>query len=111
MDNPREFARVLARAIRNEGGGAPPAAPAQTTTGPEDHSWIERWLARIDERLAVHDELFNATEHICAVYETRIVALEAKLEELQKKPAARAVEHVRDSHGAVIRSLLIEGDA
>jgi hypothetical protein len=39
---------------------------------------------------------------IFAAYEDRIVALEAMVADLQARPAARVVEHQRDSHGQVV---------
>jgi hypothetical protein len=112
MDDPKEFARVPARALRNDGGGsgAPPAAPPQTSTGgpDEDRPWWEKWILGINDRLSAHDEALASADQIFECYEQRVIALEARLAALEKKPAARAVEHVRDSHGAVIRSVIVD---
>jgi hypothetical protein len=111
MDNPKDFARVLARALRNEGGsGAPPAPPQTTPTGgpDDDRPWYEKWIYGVNDRLAAHDEAFSSVETICGAYEARIDALETRLAELERKPAARTVEHVRDSAGKVLRSIVVD---
>jgi hypothetical protein len=41
-------------------------------------------------------------------YEARIVELEAKIAALEARPAARTVEHQRDSAGKVLRSIVVD---
>jgi hypothetical protein len=108
MEDPKILARALARAIRNDGGGAPPpAAPATPTGGPdEDRPWWEKYIYGVNERLQMHDEALASADTIFGAYEERIVALEARLAAVEKKPAARAVEHIRDSRGKVVRSVV-----
>jgi hypothetical protein len=110
MDNSKPFARALARAIRNDGGGAPPAEPQTATGGPDDDEpWWRKWLWNISERLSAHDEALAASNTIFGCYEERIVALEAKIAEIERKPAAKRIEHQRDSRGQVLRSIVTDG--
>jgi hypothetical protein len=110
MDNPKAFARAVSRTIRND-GGAPPAAPPQTSTGgpDDDRPWWEKWLYNVNERLEMHDAALAASDTIFGVYEARILDLETKIAALEKKPAAKRVEHQRDASGKVLRSIVIDG--
>lgn len=100
MDTPQ------ARATR--GGSAPPARPQPPSNGRQP--WVA-WAEVVNGELASTNEAFATVDRLFNHYERRIEQLEARIAQLEKKPAARAVEHQRDSHGAVIRSILLETPA
>ena len=105
MGDPQIHARALGRTLADGG----------ETPQPKPNPWVE-WsggvnnhLAALDARLDYHGTAFEAIERVFENYQKRIAKLEARVAELLAKPAARSVEHIRDSAGQVIRSVVIDG--
>jgi hypothetical protein len=57
----------------------------------------------------MHDEALASADTIFGAYEERIVALEGRLAELERRPAAKRIEHQRDGTGKVLRSIVTDG--
>jgi hypothetical protein len=100
MESPRTFAKAVARSLVSNGSA--PAAPAQPAS-----PWV-KWSEAIVADLAENHEAFVAISQIFEDQEQRMAALERRIAELEKKPAARTVEHIRDSAGLVTRSISLE---
>jgi hypothetical protein len=73
---------------------------------------IDQTMTRIDPTLEMNAETVltaeAAIEGIFALQKARIDQLERRIAALEAKPAARSIEHVRDSAGNVIRSIVLE---
>jgi hypothetical protein len=90
--NTKAFARAVARALGQQ-------APAQAPPAPSPVCEEER------------PDVFMAIHNLFELQDRRIDELERRIAELEAKPAARSIEHVRDSNGQVIRSVVLETPA
>jgi hypothetical protein len=93
MDDPKSLARAITRALAQQ------AAPSPSPPAPLPASDAER------------PDVFAAIYDLFVQQDERIDALERRIAELEARPAARSIEHIRDASGAVIRSVVLETPA
>lgn len=98
MDDPKAFARAVARHL---GALAPPTPP------PPPSPPLGREGDGEPSVFGAIDFLFERVNADFDALRARITSLELLVAELKAKPAAREVIHQRDSAGAVIKSVII----
>jgi hypothetical protein len=98
-------ARAIARAVGRELARSTGVSNTRVAPGPTPAPLP---ASEDDER----PDVFMAINGLFELQEQRIDELERRIAALEAaKPAARAVEHIRDASGAIIRSVLIEDPA